>query len=91
MLACCRLSRAVTTGTDKSVTICTAYLLVGLVVKAFAYRAADPGSIPAFAVDLLYWSSYTSDLKIYYSSGYPARHLAIWGSEVRLASPVSVY
>ena len=38
--------------------------LVGLVAKASASRAADPGSIPACAMHLFSGSSHTSDLKI---------------------------
>ena len=38
--------------------------LVGVEVKASASRAADLGSIAAFAVDLLSRSSHTSDFKI---------------------------
>ena len=38
--------------------------LVGLVVKACTSRAADPGSIPALGVDIVFRLSHTSNLKI---------------------------
>ena len=40
------------------------YRLAGVVVKVSASRLADPGSIPACAVDL-FLGSHTGDFKVY--------------------------
>ena len=37
---------------------------MGLVVKAFASRAEDLGSVTAFPADLSEWSGHTTDLKL---------------------------
>ena len=52
--------------------------LVGLVVKAFASRAEDPGFESHLRQDFSR-SSHTSDFKNWHSSGYPDRRLAIKG------------
>ena len=57
-----------------SVCLSTCHRFVDSVVKASASRAADLGSIPAFAVIFFSRSSHTSALKIdTYSNGYTAR------------------
>ena len=52
--------------------------LVGLVVKASASRAEDPGFDSRLGGGQFSGSSHTSDFKINWrSSGYPARHMVI--------------
>ena len=58
--------------------------LVGLVVKASASRAEDPGFESRLRRDFS-GSNHTSDLKNWHSGGYPVRRLAILGQ-----CPVSV-
>ena len=52
--------------------------LVGLVVKTFASREADPGFESRLRRDFA-GSSHASNLKNWHWSGYPARHLALQG------------
>ena len=64
--------------------------LRGLVVKASASGAEDPGFESRLRRDFS-GSSHTSDLKIGTPVGYPARAPGVIGSALGLIGPVSVY
>ena len=59
----------------------------GLVVKASASRAKDPGFNPRLRRGEVSWSSHTSDLNI----GTPVAAPGGIGSALRLVGPLSVY
>ena len=66
--------------------------LDGLLVKASASRAADPGFDSSLRPEDFSGSSHASDLKNWHSRDYPARRMhGVIGSGLGLVGPVSVY
>ena len=59
--------------------------------KASALWAADLVSIPAFAVDLFFKSSHTSDFEKLILQWLPCKVPGVKGSALGLVGPVSVY